>query len=368
MISRRTILIGSGMAAAAAVGGVALSVTGMGTMAEYQAAMAALRAALPNEPGTAGLLRYATLAANGHNTQPWKFRVSEGRIALLPDFTRRTPVVDPDDHHLWASLGCAAENLSIASAAMGKPGNIRFDPAGEGSVIFEYSTGTQASTPLFGAIPKRQSSRADYTGAPVPPSSLQALAAAAAAADGVDAVILTDRRDIARARDLVIAGNTAQMNDPAFVRELRDWLRFNPRAALRAGDGLFSASSGNPMLPDWLGPALFGFAFTLAAENAKYARHLDTSSGVAVFCAAKDDREHWMLAGRACQRFQLQATVEGLKTAFVNQPAEVPGLRADMAALAGLPGRRPNIVLRFGYGPELPFSPRRAPVVVEGAS
>ncbi|HAH09297.1 MAG TPA: Tat pathway signal protein [Alphaproteobacteria bacterium] len=363
-MSRRTLFYGAGAAAVAAIGGGAISVASMGSLTDYQAAMAALRAPLPEAPAVKDLLRYATLAANGHNTQPWKFRVSEGRIELLPDFTRRTPVVDPDDHHLWASLGCAAENLSIASAAMGKPGDIRFDPGGEGSVIFEYSTGTQASTPLFGAIPKRQSSRADYTGAPVPPSSLQALAAAAAAVDGVDVAVLTERRDIARARDLVIAGNTAQMNDPAFVRELRDWLRFSPRAALGAGDGLFSASSGNPMLPDWLGPTLFGFAFTLAAENAKYARHVDTSSGVAVFCGAKNDREHWMLAGRACQRFQLQATVEGLKTAFVNQPAEVPELRADMAALAGLPGRRPNIVLRFGYGPELPFSPRRAPIVI----
>jgi hypothetical protein len=25
-----------------------------------------------------------------------------------------TPAVDPDDHHLYASLGCAAENLVIA--------------------------------------------------------------------------------------------------------------------------------------------------------------------------------------------------------------------------------------------------------------
>jgi len=78
-----------------------------------------------------------------------------------------------------------------------------------------------------------------------------------------------------------------------------------------------------------------------------------------VFVGQQDDREHWMRAGRACQRFALQATVLGLKCAFVNQPVEVAALRPELAALVGLPGRRPDIVLRFGYGPTLPYAPRR---------
>ncbi|MBS9402255.1 hypothetical protein KG088_01260 [Halomonas sp. TRM85114] len=51
------------------------------------------------------LIRYATLTPSGHNTQCWRFRVEEGAISILPDLTRRTPVVDPDDHHLHVSLG-----------------------------------------------------------------------------------------------------------------------------------------------------------------------------------------------------------------------------------------------------------------------
>ena len=66
-----------------------------------------------------------------------------------------------------------------------------------------------------------------------------------------------------------------------------------------------------------------------------------------------------MRAGRACQRFALQATALGLKHAFVNQPVEVASLRPELAALVGMPGRRPDIVMRFGYGPVLPYSPRR---------
>ena len=30
------------------------------------------------------LVRYATLAANGHNTQPWKFAIKEDAIEIHP--------------------------------------------------------------------------------------------------------------------------------------------------------------------------------------------------------------------------------------------------------------------------------------------
>ena len=168
-----------------------------------------------------------------------------------------------------------------------------------------------------------------------------------------------DGRISDRIRDLVLAGNDAQMADPAFLRELKGWLRFSPREAIASGDGLFSAASGSPPLPAWLGPWVFELVFTAAAERDKYARHLASSAGVAVFVSQRDDPGHWMLAGRACQRFSLQATALGIKTAFINQPVEVARLRPELASLAGLPGRRPDIIMRFGHGPEMPFSARR---------
>ena len=65
------------------------------------------------------LVRYATLAPSSHNTQCWKFALAERAVSIFPDYARRCPVVDPDDHHLFVSLGCAAENLVQAAPAMG---------------------------------------------------------------------------------------------------------------------------------------------------------------------------------------------------------------------------------------------------------
>ncbi|MFN7177487.1 MAG: Tat pathway signal protein, partial [Thermaurantiacus sp.] len=67
-----------------------------------------------------GLVHYATLAANSHNAQGWRFRRTAVGVAILPDMSRALPVADADHHHLYASLGCAAENLMLAAGAAGR--------------------------------------------------------------------------------------------------------------------------------------------------------------------------------------------------------------------------------------------------------
>ncbi len=332
-------------------------------MDDYNASVAATRARLAQHPQLRDLVRYATLAANGHNTQPWRFQVAADLIRILPDMSRRTPAVDPDDHHLFVSLGCAAENLALAVRARHRQGEALFSEANGGSVVFAFGDGSAPEPLLFDAINRRQSTRADYDGRPVAAADLQALAMAANT-PGVDLVLITDRSQINRVRDLVVAGNSAQMAAPAFVRELKSWIRFSPRQAMASADGLFSATSGSPVLPAWLGPNLFDVAFKADAENDKYARQIASSAGLAVFVSERDDKEHWVRAGRACQRFALQATALGIKHAFVNQPVEVARLRPELAALVGLAGRRPDLVMRFGYGRALPFSARRPPEAV----
>ncbi len=365
MVMRRDLLIGTATALAAVGGAVWSRRSGVHAMAAYEAAVAGMRGIPTTTPEFSDLIRYATLAPNGHNTQPWRFRPGDNSITILPDFKRRSPVVDPDDHHLFVSLGCAAENLALAAGATGRAGAIEFDPADGGRVQFRFGMGDGGEQSLFDAIPHRQSTRADYDGSTVGASELRELAAAAAI-PGVDVVLVTERSQMNRILDLIIAGNNAQIGDPAFVAELKHWLRFSPNAALRKGDGLFSAASGNPTLPEWLGPWLFDRVFTVKAETVKASRQMASSAGIAVFIGAEADPAAWVQVGRACQRFALQATVLGLKCAFLNQPVEVPELRTDLSALVGLPGRRPDILMRFGRGAALPFSARRPLKAVMG--
>lgn len=357
-MQRRQILIAGGGLAAVGLSTTWLGIRQTGSQNDADEAASIMRAKLQAKPKMPDLVRYATLAPNGHNTQPWRFAITPGQITIRPDPSRRTPVVDPDDHHVFVSLGCAAENLALAAAARGYRGDAVFDDSDAGSIIFAHVPAPALGSVLFDAIPKRQSTRGEYDGRKVNAADLATLAAAAAV-PGVDMVIITDRPSMDRVRDLVVAGNSAQMADPAFVRELKSWLRFSPRHAIETGDGLYSAASGNPAGPEWLGSRAFDMLVTANSENDRYASQLRSSSGVAVFFGQRDDREHWALVGRACQRFALQATALGLKHAFINQPVEVPSLRPELAALVGMAGRRPDIVMRFGYGPLLPYSVRR---------
>ncbi|MET0219772.1 MAG: Tat pathway signal protein, partial [Tardiphaga sp.] len=182
-------------------------------MADYAAYSAELRAE-PVSADVADVIRLATLAANSHNTQPWLFRIGSDAIEILSDFARRTPVVDPEDHHLFVSLGCAATNLSIAAAASGRVGEIDIAPDGAG-VRYQFAQAAPRPEPLLGAITKRQSTRREYDGRTIGAGDLATLQAVAEL-PGVHLVLITARPQMMRIRDLVIAGNAAQMNDPAF--------------------------------------------------------------------------------------------------------------------------------------------------------
>ncbi len=306
------------------------------------------------------LVRYATLAPSSHNTQCWKFGFEDQAIVIVPDYSRRCPVVDPDDHHVFVSLGCAAENLVQAALVHGFNAEATFDSARDALRIALTPTAAARSA-LFDAIPQRQCTRAEYDGKPLTGEELRLLERASSGTGGtsVQLLLLTDRAAIEKVLEFVVQGNAVQLKDPAFIGELKSWIRFNTRDAVRLGDGLSAASSGNPSVPAWLGRMVLGFLLTPKAENDKVTRQVRSSAGIAVFVGAAADKANWIEVGRAYERFALQAAALGIRHAHLNQPVEVASLRSSFANALGLPGRRPDLVLRFGRGPTLPPSLRR---------
>ncbi len=355
MMSRRTLLLTG--AAAAVVGGAA-GYRVWPRMGPYERVVAQQRELLAATPEVTDFVRMATLAANGHNAQPWHFGLHTQGITLSPDYTRRTAVVDPDDHHLFVSLGCAAENLAIAARANGRSAEIRTSDGPDPRIDVALGVAPTADEVLYQAIPQRQSTRSLYDGTQVSAADI-ALLQTAARQDGVNVLILTEPADRAAVTELVVQGNSAQMDDPAFVAELIEWLRFTPDQAMASMDGLFAATSGNPVVPAWLARRMFGQFFTKDAENDKYARQIASSAGIAVFIGDRADPAYWINVGRSFQRFALQATVLGIRNAHINQPIEVPSVRPEFAQLLGAPDQRPDLIVRFGRAPALPMSLRR---------
>jgi len=360
-MQRRSIFIGAASAAAVlAAGGGGLALWMQDGKGAWQDTVKAIRRPLDaTATGPAArreLVRFATLAANSHNTQPWQFTLADNAITIAPDLARRTPVVDPDDHHLFVSLGAATENIVQTAPLLGLVATPTFDAA-SGRVTIALDATPKASSPLADAIPLRQCSRSIYDGRPLPAADLAALAATAG--DGVSLLMLTDRPAIDAVGALIIDGDTAQMTDPVYLAELKHWLRFSYSSALQSGDGLFSGVSGNPVLPDILGQTLFPLVATAASENQKYLSQIASSSGLAIFVSDQDDSTNWLSAGRAYQRFALQATALGIQNAFLNQAVEAAPVRARLAEHLALGARRADLIVRFGHGPQMPWSMRR---------
>jgi len=308
------------------------------------------------------LVRHACLAASSHNTQPWVFELGADSITILPDFSRRCPAVDPDDHHLYASLGCAAENLVVAAQATGRSATVSYDPASTG-VRIDLRPGAAGESPLYRALFSRQCTRTPYDGQPLTPHEQRALEFLPAG-DGVAVLLLTTAAQMSGIAEYVAAGNTAQFADAAWTEELRSWIRFDAGTAVRTGDGLYGPVMGNPDVPPWLGRLFMKVGFSAQAQNRKDARHIQSSSAIAVFHSERSDPRHWIEAGRCYERWALQCAALGLRTAFLNQPVEVGALRSPFARHLGLGDRRPDLVIRIGHAPLAPRSLRRPPAAV----
>jgi nitroreductase len=341
------------------------------------------------------LIHYATMAPSSHNTQCWRFRISRddvdndkkpknamdtttSTITVLPDFERRCPVVDPDDHHLFATIGCAVENLVIAAQARGFQvlGVDSTNPADGVHIQLKRlagydnddksSTDPKATTDLFEAIPKRQVSRCEYDGKPLSEDELSQLEKAGSSTDltsggaRVRVMLVTDRDKMNEISDQIVRANSAQLADSNFKKEVVTWVRFNEQEAMTRGDGLYGKCMGSPEIPTMLGKLIFNFVTRPSTEGKKIAKNVGSSAGFAVFVSERDDPCHWVEAGRCYERFALRATILGVRNAFLNQPVEATEPRARFSAMMHLnESERPDFIVRFGKGPEMPLSPRR---------
>src|SRR5262249_1318855 len=202
------------------------------------------------------------------------------------------PVVDPDDYHLYVSLGCAAETLAQAAKAFGFMAMAEFSPACDGVIELALGRSRAEASSLFKAIPHRQCTRTDFDGKPLSFEELRLLESAGTG-NGVAVILLTEREAMEKVLEYVAHGNRIQINNPAFVRELENWIRFSDGEAIRTGDGLQARATGSPQAPRWLGRLLLRAFFRAKPENDKYARHIRSSAGIAVFVSNINDKAHW---------------------------------------------------------------------------
>lgn len=305
------------------------------------------------------LIRYATMAPSGHNTQPWKFCISENTICIRPDLSRRLSVVDPDDRELYISLGAAIENLMIAAEHKGYSTSAEYSSDYSSVCVkLDASDFKKDNDTLLNAIPERQSTRSNYDGRPIPEADIKKLESFPLE-QGVSAVFITEPEKMDRIAELVREGNSIQINNPDFIRELVSWVRFNEKEVNKYRDGLSFKSMQSPPSPRFIGKLIMKFFLKPDSQSEKDEEHIKSSSALMVVLSESNDFASWIRTGRSFERLALCATSLGIKNAHLNQPCEVPELKEELQKILGVGERHPQLLLRLGYAEKLPGSVRR---------
>lgn len=155
--------------------------------------------------------------------------------------------------------------------------------------------------------------------------------------------------------DLIAEGDRAQMGDKSFRRELAAWMHPN---RTRAARGMRGYGFGLGDLPSLASPFIIRTFDIGKGQAAKDSELSERSPLLTVLGTAGDTPREWLAAGQAMERILLRACSRGLSSSFLNQPVEVEAIRPRLAAAMGRSQTHPQLVIRFGFGPEVRHSAR----------
>ena len=301
---------------------------------------------------------YASKAPSGHNTQPWKFHITDSTITVLPNLDVALPVVDRNNRELFISLGCAVENLCIAASYFGYTTHI-IESSIEAIILELTKNDLTIEDSLFHQIEKRQTNRNIYNGNKISDGILQQLQSIPKE-NGIQFYFTEINTPFANTiTQYIMKGNEIQMADIAFKNELLSWMRFNKKQVEATHNGLSYLVFGNPPLPRILARPIVSLFLKPNAQNKSDRKKIDSSSHFVVCTTQRDTIEEWISLGRTLQRFLLKVTEIGISYAFLNQPCEVAALAFDLREKLPVNKEHPTLIMRIGYAKQIPYSPRK---------
>lgn len=301
---------------------------------------------------------YASKAPSGHNTQPWKFHITDNTITVIPNFEVALPVVDGNNRELFISLGCAVENVCIAANHFGYTTQIA-QCSIKGIILELTKNDLTIENPLFHQIEKRQINRSVYNGNKVSDEMLQQLQSIQKeeAVQFYFAEMGTPFADTIT--KYILKGNEIQMNDVAFKNELLSWMRFNKKQVATTQNGLSYLVFGNPSLPGIFARPIVRLFLKPNVQNKSDRKKIGFSSHFVLCTTQSNTMEEWLDLGRSLQRFLLKTTEMGISYAFLNQPCEITTLSITLQKELPINKEYPTLILRIGYANPVPYSPRK---------
>lgn len=299
-------------------------------------------------------LEAAVLAPSPHNTQPWRFEVTDGQVDVLLDDTRTLAVADPTGREARMSCGAALFNLRMSLRAQGLPVRVQLVPvAGRSALLARVRVSGHLAARndelvLSRAIPRRRTNRRPFRDDPVRGDVRKAMRQAALH-EGARLVLLDRPERYGPVATVLRRAEHIQRQDARFQAELVEWVA----DGLGRLDGVPLSAGGPPALIEPLIPLR-----EYGTGSRKAPREYEQEPLLGVLLTHQDTVYDHVRAGEAMQRVLLTATACEVSTSFLSAAVELPASRSALRSLFDNEGY-PQAVLRFGYGYPAPHTCRR---------
>lgn len=307
------------------------------------------------------LVRFAVLAPSSHNSQPWRFEVLPDVIRIFPEFARELHHSDADHRQLFVSLGCAIANLCIAADYYGYRTDMRYfsggadaEPAAEMS-FEKISRGSEQKKihPIF-SIAQRHTNRNKYEER-MPDEPFLARLKQWGMPD-LQIAVVRDREQKDAIADVVLEAGAAAMADPAFRRELSQYVMSN---FTRSGVGMPGFGMGMPDPISVIAPLVLRYInVSLLARSQEEALLKKHTPLFLVINTQGDTPEHQMRAGKVFEEIAVAAEQAGIRTAPMAAAIQINDYYKKMQQILDT-AFRPQVFCRMGYAKiPTPHSPR----------
>jgi nitroreductase len=308
------------------------------------------------------LIMTAARAPSVHNTQPWRFKVSEDAIELYAD-PRRKLRIDPLGREMLISCGAALFGLRLGIRSLGYqpvvdllPDPARLRLLARVRLCAGYPPGGTERR-MLEAIPHRHTHRGPFSGEPLPDGLLAALQHEALA-EGVTLALVETAISYQQLSGIVRAASRRQDLDPIARAEVRRWTRAIgstardgvPAVAFPAAAAAAGRQHGRLRQRD----------FDLGRELGILAAAGPGAAATAVLVTPGDGRADWLRAGQALHRLLVHAADRWVFASLYTQSLEAGAIRQLIRTRLALPGA-PQMLLQLGRASTSQATARRPP-------
>jgi nitroreductase len=310
------------------------------------------------------LIATAARAPSVHNTQPWRFKVSQDAIELYAD-PRRKLRIDTVGREMLISCGAALFGLRLAIRSLGylPVTELLPDPARLRLLarvrLGAAAAATGAERRMLEAIPHRHTHRGPFADEPLPEGLLPGLQHDALA-EGAALVLVDPARSYGQLADIVNAVGRRQDLDSVARAEVRRWSRAVGSAAR---DGVPAQAFPGQVFPQ-AGSRDLGRLrqrdFDLGRGLGLLVAGGPPAAATAVLVTPGDGRADWLRAGQALHRLLTHAAAKWVFASLHSQPLEAAVIRSEIQARLALPGA-PQMLLQLGLARTTQATARRPP-------